>query len=453
MRKLVKFLIFISLVTPRLVSSIVFVNDDLSTSLETLYKYNPKLKYERESLKSKDELYPQALSEFRPEISGYYEKGKVDTNSEGFNITSDGIRTESNKGLTITQKLYDGGSSLSNLEVAKNEIFAQRFYLKNIEQEVFLDSIKLYADLATEKTNLNFIKKNVEFLVSQQELTKEQFEIGEVTLTDVSIADARLSLAESELLESTNKIISLSAKFSSIFGLKPNNPEVKLEIKSLNYDIETLKNDSKENNPKILNLMYLIKSTEKEIQSLKRKRLPSLKLEAEAKINKGYFRTDSEREVLSAFAKVDIPLYQAGSAASKIREIKKKLFAQKELLKMESREIESNVVTSKSSFDYSLSRIKAYKKQIESNKIYLEGIKQELQLGERTTLDLLDGEQELLKSELDLVKAYRDYFIAYYEILFHLGKLNAKDLDLDVELFDDQSNFKKVKGKWLDIVE
>ncbi len=453
MRKLIKLLSLFFVLIPKLVISNIFVSDDLINSLERLYNSNPKLKYERESLKSKDELYPQALAEFRPEISGYYEKGKVDTNSEGFNITSDGIRTESNKGLTITQKLYNGGSSLSNLQFAKNEILAQRFYLKNIEQEVFLDSIKLYADLATEKTNLNLKKKNVEFLKSQKELTKEQFEIGEVTLTDVSIAEARLSLAKSELLESSNKIISLSAKFSSIFGAEPINPEVKLQLDDFNWDIEILKNNSKENNPKILNLMYLIKSTEKKIQSLKRKRLPSLKLEAEAKINKGYFRTDSEREVLSAFAKVDIPLYQAGSAASKIREVKKKLFAQKELLKMESQEIEYGVVSSKSSFDYSLSRINAYKKQIESNKIYLDGINQELQLGERTTLDLLDGEQELLQSELDLVKAYRDYFISYYEILFHLGKLNAKDLNLDVELFDDQENFRKVKGKWLDIIE
>ena len=77
------------------------LDKNLKISLENLYNYSPKLKYEREILKSKDELYPQALSDFRPEVSGYYEKGKIDTNSSGFNITSDGVRTETNKGLTI----------------------------------------------------------------------------------------------------------------------------------------------------------------------------------------------------------------------------------------------------------------------------------------------------------------------------------------------------------------
>ena len=83
------------------------------------------------------------------------------------------------------------------------------------------------------------------------------------------------------------------------------------------------------------------------------------------------------------------------------------------------KEIEYNLVSEMSSFEYSLSRIKAYKKQIKSNKIFLDGLKQELQLGERTTLDLLDGEQELLKSELDLVKAYRDFFVSYYGFIFY----------------------------------
>ena len=181
--------------------------------------------------------------------------------------------------------------------------------------------------------------------------------------------------------------------------------------------------------------------------------MPSVKLEAEAKINQGYFRTDSEREVLSAFTKVDIPLYQSGAASSKIREEKKKLFALKELLNQNIKEVEFNIISSLSSLNSSFSRIEAYEKQIESNKIFLEGLKQELLLGERTTLDLLDGEQELLKSQLDLVVSKRDLFVSYYEILFYLGKLNAKNLKLDVELFDEKENYNKVKYKWLDLVE
>ena len=109
----------------------------------------------------------------------------------------------------------------------------------------------------------------------------------------------------------------------SIFGKSPKNPEIIIPTNSKKFDIENLKSVGKKNYPKIDEIMYIIKSVENEIKSLKRKRLPSLKLQAEAKINQGYFRTDSEREVLSAFAKVDIPLYQSGLASSKIREAKK----------------------------------------------------------------------------------------------------------------------------------
>lgn len=452
MKKLI-LLFFIFFIDSRVLSTEIYINQDLSNSLQKLYIFNPKLKYERKNLMVKDELMPMALSEFRPEIRGYYQKGKVDTNSEGFNITSDGIRTETNKGVVVSQSIFEGGSSLSKIKVAKNEILSQRSNLKNVEQEVFLEAIKLYADLATEKSNLKVKEKNVEVLKRQLELTKEQFEIGEVTLTDVSISEARFTLAESELMESLNIINSIKAKYLSIFGVSPTNPEIIIPLEEKQFDEEDLIAEGKNNNPKIRSVGFTLASLKNEISSLKRKRLPSLKLEAEAKINQGYFRTDSEREVLSAFAKVDIPIYQSGMASSKIREAKEKLFAQQELLKLETENLTANIVSSKSSYDYSFSRIIAYKKQIESNKIYLDGLKQEFQLGERTTLDVLDGEQELLESELDLIKAYKDYFISYYEVMFFIGKLNAKDLSLNVEIFDDEKNYNKVKKRWLDIIE
>ena len=452
MKKLI-LLFFIFFIDSRVLSTEIYINQDLSNSLEKLYIFNPKLKYERKNLMVKDELMPMALSEFRPEIRGYYQKGKVDTNSEGFNITSDGIRTETNKGVVVSQSIFEGGSSLSKIKVAKNEILSQRSNLKNVEQEVFLEAIKLYADLATEKSNLKVKEKNVEVLKRQLELTKEQFEIGEVTMTDVSISEARFTLAESELMESLNIINSIKAKYLSIFGVSPTNPEIIIPLEEKQFDEEDLIAGGKNNNPKIRSVGFTLASLKNEISSLKRKRLPSLKLEAEAKINQGYFRTDSEREVLSAFAKVDIPIYQSGMASSKIREAKEKLFAQQELLKLETENLTASIVSSKSSYDYSFSRIIAYKKQIESNKIYLDGLKQEFQLGERTTLDVLDGEQELLESELDLIKAYKDYFISYYEVMFFIGKLNAKDLSLNVEIFDDEKNYNKVKKRWLDIIE
>ena len=452
MKKLI-LLFFIFFIDSRALSTEIYISQDLSNSLQKLYIFNPKLKYERKNLMVKDELMPMALSEFRPEIRGYYQKGKIDTNSEGFNITSDGIRTETNKGVVVSQSIFEGGSSLSKIKVAKNEILSQRSNLKNVEQEVFLEAIKLYADIATEKSNLKVKEKNVEVLKRQLELTKEQFEIGEVTLTDVSISEARFTLAESELMESLNIINSIKAKYLSIFGVSPTNPEIIIPLEEKQFDEENLIAEGKNNNPKIRSVEFTLASLKNEISSLKRKRLPSLKLEAEAKINQGYFRTDSEREVLSAFAKVDIPIYQSGMASSKIREAREKLFAQQELLKLETENLAASIVSSKSSYDYSFSRIIAYKKQIESNKIYLDGLKQEFQLGERTTLDVLDGEQELLESELDLIKAYKDYFISYYEVMFFIGKLNAKDLRLNVEIFDDEKNYNKVKKRWLDIIE
>jgi outer membrane protein TolC len=293
----------------------------------------------------------------------------------------------------------------------------------------------------------------LEVLKRRLELTKEQFDIGEVTLTDVSIAEARHLLAQSELIESEKNVNTLSAKFSYVFGVNPKKPEIILDYKQINLDKSQIEKSSQKNNPRLNDIKYQIKSIQNEIEKIKRKRLPSLKLEGEAYINEGYFKFDSKREVLSAFATVDIPLYQSGAASSKIRETRSKLLSLKSLSKKIKDEISYNLISSKSLFDNSLSKITAYKKQIKSNNIYLDGLKQEMQLGERTMLDLLDGEQELLQSELDLALSFKDLFLAYYQTLYHEGKLNAKDLGLSVKYYNVENNFNKVKGKWLDIIE
>jgi outer membrane protein TolC len=293
----------------------------------------------------------------------------------------------------------------------------------------------------------------LEVLKRRLELTKEQFDIGEVTLTDVSIAEARHLLAQSELIESEKNVNTLSAKFNYIFGANPNKPNIILDYKQINLEESLIEKSSQKNNPRLNDIKYQIKSIRNEIEKIKRKRLPTVKLEGEAYINEGYFKFDSKREVLSAFATVDIPLYQSGSASSKIRETRSKLLSQQLLLKKIKDEISYNLISSKSLFDNSLSKIAAYEKQIKSNNIYLDGLKQEMQLGERTMLDLLDGEQELLQSELDLALSFKDLFIAYYQILYHEGKLNAKDLRLSVKHYNVENNFNKVKGKWLDIIE
>ena len=454
MQAKISFFIFISLIFfYKFTESDTIINNDLKQSLEKLYQTNPELSYERELLRAKDELMPQALSEFRPKISGYYRKGKVDTNSQGFNIAQDNLRTETYKGVKLTQPIFDGGSSISNIKEAKNKIISHRYLLKQKEQDIFLDSIKTYADLATEQTNLFLKKKNLEVLKRRLELTKEQFDIGEVTLTDVSIAEARYLLAQSELIESEKNVVTLSAKFSYVFGINPNKPDIILDYEQINLDKSLIEKSSQKKNPRLNDIKYQIKSIQNEIEKIKRQRLPSVKLEGEAYINEGYFRFDSKREVLSAFATVDIPLYQSGAASSKIRETRSKLSSLQSLLKKIKDEVSYNLISSKSLFDNSLSKITAYKKQIKSNNIYLDGLKQEMQLGERTMLDLLDGEQELLQSELDLALSFKDLFIAYYQILYHEGKLNAKDLNLSVNHYDVKSNFDEVKGKWLDIIE
>lgn len=434
-------------------SSNQVLSDDLTNALEKTYDLNPKLKSERLKLFEFDELMPQAISELRPKIEGYYEKGKVDSAISGSNFISEGIRTETNAGIKLTQKIFNGGKNFYNISIAKNKILSQRFKLKNFEQTLFLDVVKIYSEYVTKKSEVKLNKKNEEFLKKQFLQVKDQFDIGEVTLTDVSIAEARLLLSESRLSQSESDLISIESKYESIVGIKPVNPELFFNFKKIEPSLDLFIELCIKNNPEIQSINFLIRSLEKHIKSLYASKLPSIKLEAEARKNRGYFKADSEREVMTAFARIDIPLYQSGFAASKIRESKKELRSLKEAKISAINDLKTKIITSWSNFESCDFKIKAYLNQIEANKKFLEGLKQEFFLGERTILDILDAEQELLESEFNLVKSYEEKFNTFFELLFFSGDLNAEFLNLNVQLFDDTKNYNSVKYKWLDILE
>ena len=144
------FLVFLIAFDTKILGSNI-LSEKLTAVLEDTYNFSPKLKAEREILFEKDELLPQALSEFRPSINGYYDKGKIDTAISGSNFIADGVRTETNAGIKITQPIFNGGSTLNNISVAENKIFSQRYKLKYTEQNVFLESIKLFSSIAAKK--------------------------------------------------------------------------------------------------------------------------------------------------------------------------------------------------------------------------------------------------------------------------------------------------------------
>lgn len=430
-----------------------FLSPELVEVLKSTYLYSPKLKVERELLMKEDELIPQAFSEFRPKIDGYYNKGKIDTAISGSNFIADGVRTETNAGIKITQPIFNGGSTINSIKSAKKKIKAQRLKLKYTEQIVLLEAINIFSSLAAKKKELLLNQKKEESLKKKFELAENQFEIGEITMTDVSIAKARLSLARSDFIKTESELFAIKVKFKSLVGIESQKPELFFDFPVLKKDLTQLTSRMIEQNPELLSILFNIKSLNSEIKSLYSRKLPSVKLEAELKKNKGYFRSDSSREVMSAFASVSIPLYQSGLASSKIRELKKELSSEKEFHKLKMNEFKYNLANSWSGFNSSKSKIDAYKTQIEANRKYLEGLNQEMMLGERTFIDILDAEEELIESEYNLIKSFEENFNSYFEILFYIGELNSKSLNLKVNFFDETKNFNEVKFKWLDIIE
>ena len=141
----------------------------------------------------------------------------------------------------------------------------------------------------------------------------------------MSIAKSRLLLAESDLINTESKLKAITEEYKSIIGIEPENPDLFFSFPEFNLDVKDIIKQSKQNNPEIQSILYLIEADKKKLTILKGKKLPSVEIEAQLRKDSGYFRSDSGREIMSAFANIDIPLYQSGIASSKIRESRQNL--------------------------------------------------------------------------------------------------------------------------------
>ncbi len=143
-----------------------------------------------------------------------------------------------------------------------------------------------------------------------------------------------------------------------------------------------------------------------------------------------------------------VPIYQAGAVHSGVRQ-QRDVHNQREIQVLEIRRlVQEGVTQSWEALETARARIIAGRAEVRANEIALEGVIQEAQVGSRTTLDVLDAEQDLLDSQVALVQAERDEYVAAYQLLDAIGRLDVRRLDLGVEAYDPEQHYKETRTRW-----
>ena len=422
--------------------------DTLQEALAAAYANNPTLQAARAQLRQVDEQVPQALSNWRPtatidgEIGGAWEKDII----RGARDVSGG-RAPKSVFLNLTQPIYRGGRTVAQRDQAENLVSAGRADLLSVEQQVLFQAVTAYVDVLLDLRVLDLTINNEQVIGEQLKATRERFDVGEVTKTDVSQAESRLARAVADRTQAQGNLTSSRAIYRQVIGMAPG----KQEVPELPGGLPSGEEEAialSDNSPTVSQAIYLEQASRDGTDVVFGELLPQVSLVGQVGADDELNNRNVSAGSAAILAQVVIPLYQAGGVESRVRE-SKQLTAQRRQQLDEARRLAiQDATTAWQALETARAQIESFTAEVEATKVALDGVRQEQQVGLRTVIDVLDQQQEVLISEVSLVTARRDSIVAAYQTLAAIGKLTAADLQLPVELYDPEKHYKEVRDKW-----
>ena len=404
--------------------------DSLLDSLQSAYLKNPKLNAERANMRASREEKRESVSEFLPSVTleGYISE------QENTNPGDNTSFQPSEQSIEIEQKVFQGFGGVANV---RKKIYGQNlaeFKLKKIEQEILLAAAKAHADLLLSKKKVNINLMNIDLLERQVETDQNRLEKGEINLADLAQSESSFAGAKAELIAAENDLVTSKANFDKIIGQKP--PENIQEIKEINLSLPeslaTAYRISNSENPDLQISMLEYEQSKMDVVIAGSNLSPSATLSYKIAEQDDFSSTVKDRTQQTVTATASWPLFAGGSNLFNLRKTQE-LRNQKELLLQDSKKtIETDVATAWSSYQSSKSLLESIRTQVKAAEIANEGITLEYESGgNRTTLEVIQSKAFLLNSRINLVTSERDFLISKFTLLSSIGRLTAKQLDLE----------------------
>ena len=416
---------------------------DLNEALATAYETNPTLRAQRAQLRATDEGLPEARAGWRPTVTA---EGQAGVGTVDFGAGAEDLQPLA-YGLYASQPLYRGGRTSAGTSRANNIILAERARLASVEQAILLGAATVYMDVARDSTVLELNIRNEQVLARELNATEDRFRVGELTLTDVAQARARLAGAVAGRIQAEGNLQASRAEYLRIIGRAAESPRPPPALEGLPLSIGETQNFSDENNPDIVAAQHLQQAAKDDIRLARGEMLPTLSLNGQVEHREDFSSAGSESDSAQLLAQLSIPLYQGGAPSARVRRAKQVAGQRRIQLDETRRAVRAQATSSWETLAVARARVSQFESQVEANKTALEGTREQARVGSRILLDVLNAEQELLDAQVSLEVAKRDSFVAGLQVLASIGRLTARDLRLDVEYYDESAYYSDVKGK------
>ena len=427
----------------------------ISDALIATYLNNPTLLAARAGLRATDEGVPQALANWRPSVtvSADYGHSRI-TNTRNSGSDVDQVRQPKSVALNVSQPLYRGGRTLAATSKAENQVLAARARLMGTEQTVLLKAITAFLNVFRDKAVLNLNTNNQRVLKRQLEATRDRFQVGEISRTDVHQAEARMAKAVADRIQSEGTLEISRANYVNVVGeVVPANLQEAKSPEGLPESRDEALKEAATKNPTVIGAEFDKLAAIDNADSVRGELQPTVTLDAAWSRKNQSAAESGWTATKSVTLNFSVPIYQNGSVYSRLRAARQT--AAQSTLTIDGGRRDAIEAASKGwdSLLTARARVKAFRTQIDANIVALEGVQREAAVGSRTVLDVLDAEQELLDSRVSYVRAQSDELVASYQLISSIGRLTAHELGLAVTLYNPQEHYKDVRDKFIGTLE
>jgi len=437
--------------------------DTIKWALTQAYQNNPQLNSQRAAVRATDETVPQALSGYRPRVSLSANVGeqylntlvKTPNSSGGLTYTSSSgaIATQSYGG-TVTQTLFNGFGTASRTRQAEELVSAARETLRQTEQAILLSAATAYMNLIRDAAILELQRRNVEVLQEQLRQTRDRFTVGEVTRTDVAQAESRLAAARAQVLTAESNFTTSRSTYRQVIGVEPGRLAPASPVDRLSPNVlQQAVVEARGRHPSVTTAMFNVDAAVLQVKIAESALYPTLSLIGSAQQNYGSTQSLSALQTFAASVggQLSVPVFQGGTEYATIRQAKETLSQRRIDLDTARDQVQQTLVQSWGQLDAAKAQIQATETQVTASEIALNGVREEARVGQRTTLDVLNAQQELVNARVALVTAQRDRVVASYALLAAVGRLSPQILELDVPVYDPKVHYHQVRDTWVGV--
>jgi len=443
--------------------------NNLEAALEAAYRNNTELKELQAQLRSRDEGLPQALAGWRPTVYANasvagekdIKSGDIKTNGDnGITLPQSGDNFSTVRAdLTLQQNIFNGGKTVASTCKAESLVQAARAQLADKEREILVAAVQAYFTVIARMAELEYRISNENSLKATLEATKAKFNVGEETRTAIAQAEASLAQGTAEREATEAQLEAVKATFEQVTGVRPGKLKKPGEPSALPKGLKEAIEIAKKNNPAILAALHQEKADRSAIKENDADLLPKVDLQAQVarqNINSAYklqtplgpIKTTDLQTSQTVSVSVRMPIYEGGAIRGKSRELRETAEQRRIQIETARRKVIQQLVEAWETYLSAKANVASYHAQVKANEVSLEGTRQEMLVGSKILLDVLNAQRDLVNSQLRLVQAEQTYYQNAFNVLAIMGRLNAMDMKLKVKKYDPTVHYHDVRNSW-----